>query len=273
MKKSRFKSIDSSAPPPFLSPGFAANLLVLSIAASLVYYSVLSAPFFFDDEFTIVRNHRLHDLANFWPPYGNRFFSYLSFGINYYFGGLDTTGDHLANIVIHIINAALVYRLVIVTFETPFVRSSLGNDRERLAACIAQISSVIFLVHPVETSAVTSITQRFASLAALFYLLSLLLYIEWRLRKSGKHLPGYRDKFIYLAALVFAVIAMKTKEISFTLPVIMVLYEVAFFGGASGPLRRRLLMLAPFLLTCLIIPVSLLAQSYGIGIESIVDDG
>jgi tetratricopeptide (TPR) repeat protein len=48
---------------------------------------------------------------------------------------------------------------------------------------------------------------------------------------------------------------MKTKEIAFTLPVMIVLCEVMFF---SGNVRMRLFYLTPFILTMLIIPSTLL---------------
>jgi len=47
---------------------------------------------------------------------------------------------------------------------------------------------------------------------------------------------------------------MKTKEISFTLPVMILLYECAFFGF---PGRRLMMKLTPLLLTIVIIPVTM----------------
>ncbi len=50
---------------------------------------------------------------------------------------------------------------------------------------------------------------------------------------------------------------MKTKENAFTLPLVITLYEFLFF---SGPVKTRLLRLAPFLLTLLIIPLTLIGM-------------
>jgi len=55
---------------------------------------------------------------------------------------------------------------------------------------------------------------------------------------------------------------MKTKEISFTLPVMIVLYEVFFFRGKWG---KRILVLIPFVLTMLIIPLSMLGVDRPLG--------
>src|SRR3990172_7694965 len=57
-------------------------------------------------------------------------------------------------------------------------------------------------------------------------------------------------------SVLSAVLAMKTKEFAFTLPLAVLLYEASFFGGAW---KRRLLYLLPVLLTLPIVPLSVLA--------------
>ena len=59
----------------------------------------------------------------------------------------------------------------------------------------------------------------------------------------------------YFGSIISAVIAMKTKEIAFTLPVVVFLYELMFF---EEKLKKRLLKIAPIFLTMFIIPVSIL---------------
>ena len=63
-----------------------------------------------------------------------------------------------------------------------------------------------------------------------------------------------RQSIFYLASLLSALLAMKTKENAFTLPVMVALYEFMFF---RGPVRKRTLGLLPFFLTMLIVPFSL----------------
>ncbi len=101
-----------------------------------------------------------------------------------------------------------------------------------------------------QTEAVTYVFQRLASLAALFYLLSLVAYIKSRL--SIKAASQYS---FYALSLIAAVLAMKTKENAFTLPVVMALYEFFFF---TGPVKRRALRLVPLLLTMFIIPLTII---------------
>ncbi|MBI5741580.1 MAG: tetratricopeptide repeat protein [Nitrospirae bacterium] len=133
---------------------------------------------------------------------------------------------------------------------------------------LALAVALLFVSHPVQTEAVTYVFQRLTSLVSMFYLLSLVLYIKARLeshRAEGivQGAKGSRRSLLYaLCSLLAAVLAMKTKENAFTLPVVITLYEFLFFTGA---LRRRLLRLAPFLLTMLIIPVSIMQIEGSLG--------
>ena len=62
-----------------------------------------------------------HDFASSAYQYiPSRFVGYLSFALNYHFGGVDVKGYHLANLFIHIANALLVYFFVKLTFKTPY---------------------------------------------------------------------------------------------------------------------------------------------------------
>jgi protein O-mannosyl-transferase len=149
---------------------------------------------------------------------------------------------------------------------------------------VALFAALLFVVHPVQTQAVTYIVQRFTSLAAMFYLLSIVFYIKGRQGARGEgrknlsageqasngsrftiQLPiAYRLLPIayYFLCLFFAVLAMLTKEIAFTLPVVIVLYEFFFF---KSPLKKKLLFLVPVLLTLVIIPISVMGTHKPLG--------
>jgi len=107
---------------------------------------------------------------------------------------------------------------------------------------------------------VTYVVQRFASLATFFYLLSVVLYIKGRLviekrEDAGGGLFSGPSLLFYLLSLTSAVCAMKTKEMAFTLPLVIALYEFTFF---TAPLKKRLLFLVLILLTLIIVPMSIL---------------
>jgi len=241
--------------------------LIITII-SIVYSNTLEAPFVFDDKFVIVENPIVKDLGYMVNPseakvhnkghfeyesFRRRYIGYLTFAINYWFHKLDVTGYHLVNIAIHIINSLIVYWLVILTFKTPFLNSSVLGGRINE---IAFFASLFFACHPLQTQAVTYIWQRVTSLSTTFYCLALVFYILWRLTsKKPSSFATQMPILFYFGSVISAVLAMKTKEIAFTLPVVIFLYELMFF---EEKIKKRILYITPLLLTMLIIPISLL---------------
>lgn len=225
--------------------GFLVALVLIVVSVSAIYSGILNAPFVYDDEDFILYNEAIRDLSNFWPPTGARYLGFLSFTLNYHIHGFDVFGFHLVNVIVHIMNSVLVYMLFRLTFKADIMKES-GIDAAT-AELVSISSALLFATHPIQTQAVTYITQRFASLATLFYLLSLVSYIRWRTNGG---------KAFYAVSVISAVFAMKTKEISFTLPFVVLFYELAFFG--KDGLKARVLRLMPLLATAVIIPVSFL---------------
>ncbi len=310
-------------------------MFLIVVVGLLTYSNTFHVPFQFDDFPNLADNQLLKNLDNFiadskgynYNP--GRFIGYLSFAVNYHFGGLNVMGYHIVNLAIHIANALLVYLMVVLTFSTPFMRRDENIEGGKVRRCegatepkvrrcedakmskiptsillttsqvlnfstsgnpegIAFFSALLFVAHPVQTQAVTYIVQRFTSLAAMFYLLSVVAYIKARLMgraqknedvkmrscEGEKKTKGQRCEKIttsqlhnfttsallfYLLSFISAVLAMKTKEITFTLPVIIILYEFTFF---KTTLKNKLIFIVPMLLTMMIIPLSI----YGTGI-------
>ena len=242
------------------------HFLLIAVLAILVYSNTFNVPFLFDDNPNIVENPIVMDLKYFTQPseaeifsgtfqykeFMKRFIGYLSFALNYKAHGLDVRGYHITNLLIHIINGILLYSLVMLTFRTPWFSDSYLNDKSRV---VALFSALLFVSHPVQTQAVTYIVQRFASLATMFYLMSLVFYVTWRLRTAvrSSESGAWKNHIIYIMSLVSAVLAMKTKETAFTLPLAIMLYEFLFF---KGKVKMRLLRLMPLILTMLIIPLT-----------------
>jgi tetratricopeptide (TPR) repeat protein len=179
---------------------------------------------------------------------------HLTFAVNYRLGGLEVLGYHLFNVAVHLANALLVYLLVTLAFRAPALKDPDGDGRRGLPApLVALFTALLFACHPLQTQAVTYVVQRFASLAAFFYLLAAQLYLRSRLPGSA---PGRAAS--YAGALGATVLAMLTKENALTLPFALALLEVVLM---RGPWTRRLLRLAPFSLALLILPALLGAFS------------
>ncbi len=270
MKRSSVLSKEENVTSASKSQGLAksrlVHLLVLALLACLAYANTFHGPFVFDDESSIVNNPVVKDLDKFLSGAGyaynpRRFFGYLSFAINYAFGGLNTTGYHAVNLAIHILNGWAVYFLAFLTLRTPFFA------KRRIAPFFALwfpfLSALLFLVHPVQTQAVTYIVQRLASLATLFYLSALICYGRARLLWEDR--PGLRGGTVAfsLAAVLFAVLAMRTKEIAVTLPLVVLAYEVSFFGTLS---RKKILSLVAVMLPLLaVVPLGMLGSGKPLG--------
>ena len=107
------------------------HFFLIAIVGLLIYSNTFNVPFHFDDIGNIVGNYKLQSIQNFWPPSGTRWLGYLTFALNYHFGGLNVTGYHIVNLTSHILNAILVYWLVVLTFKTPYfiMRSSESGFR------------------------------------------------------------------------------------------------------------------------------------------------
>ena len=233
------------------------HILIIVILGILIYSNTFNAPFVFDDTDSIVNNPAIRDVRHMIDPqnmYGNRYVGFLTFALNYNMHGLNVVGYHIFNLFIHLLNALFVYWLIILTFRTPYVSACLQKDVLKTSdfyRWIPLFTALLFVSHPIQTQAVTYIVQRFASLATLFYLVSLVMYIKAR----GSD-PSKRARYaFYAASIISAVLAMRTKEIAFTLPVMVFLYEFMFF---RGDIKKRMLYLLLLLLTMFIIPLSMI---------------
>ncbi|MBI5675812.1 MAG: tetratricopeptide repeat protein [Nitrospirae bacterium] len=261
------------------------HLLAIAGLVFLIYSNTFNAPFQFDDDTNIVHNPAIKDLHYFSDPsrvelidnsigfskplFKTRYIGYLSFAINYTLHGLDVWGYHLVNILIHIFNSLLLYWLITLTFRTPFFTVVGRPLPDRSSNFIALFTALFFAVHPIQTQAVTYIVQRFASLATLFYLLSLVMYIKWRELKEEQTKRYMPCIMLYAVSLLSAVLAMKTKEFAFTLPIVMAVYELMFF---DGNIIKRLLYLVPFLLAVLLIPLSLTGTEGALSLVSGINE-
>lgn len=264
------------------------HVLIIVAVGLLVYSNTFKVPFVFDDAPNIVENPDIRSLNYFIDGLKlvntnlfsqSRFIGYLTFALNYKLHGLNVTGYHIFNLTIHLLNAILVYYLVVLTFKTPFLKvsvvsASVSNqpDQSNLSTFqpfnyLPLFVALLFVCHPIQTQAVTYIVQRFASLATLFYLLSLVMYIkagleyqntEDRTQNTEKKQRTFNLKSViwYLGSIFSAILAMRTKEIGFTLPFIITLYEFMFFRGGF---KKRLTYLIPIILTLFIIPLTFIS--------------
>ncbi len=224
-------------------------VLFIFISILLGYGYTLNYAFHFDDliSFVDVPANHLKELT--WNNvsiilHGNRPVANLSFALNYYFDRLETRGYHLVNIMVHISTTFAVYLLFLKTLSLPGMRETgfgMGKPGYWIEhrGKIALMAALLWGIHPVQTQAVTYVSQRMASLAAFFYLSSLLFYIYGRVTVGG---GAWR--WFSLSA-VFGLLAFGTKENSLTLPLVIFLYDLFFISRFKIHLSRK----EPFILT------------------------
>jgi tetratricopeptide (TPR) repeat protein len=174
-------------------------LVALATACCLIYSNTLLSPFILDDDIFILKdsNIRVTELsvdnfirAAFEGRPHRRLLPNLSFAVNYYFGRYDVAGYHVVNIAIHLIISILLFSLFKATLKIApnCDMNSYGYAR------IAFFATLLWLVHPVATQSVTYVCQRMTSMAALFYVLSLLLYVKGRIIQRSAKLDVSMDR-------------------------------------------------------------------------------
>ena len=209
------------------SPGhlLALAYLGLVVLATLAAYSdSFGVPFVIDDVPSIARNtsiRGLPHLSEWWSPpaastVSGRPILNASFAINYCISGYEVWSYHLFNLAIHFGCGALIFLIVCSTLRR--IHGAAGPDPILTAA----IASGLWLVHPLQTEAVTYLVQRAESLSTLFYLASFYGFIRYI---DGRPWGA-------VASIVLLIAGVLTKEIVATAPVLFLLYDYAFVTGS-----------------------------------------
>jgi hypothetical protein len=195
-----------------------------SLLGFLLYAHALQAPYYLDDQTVLETSGNMSA--------GIRPLGYLSFWFNIQvahfvrplFPWRELVFIRVVNVWIHIFAATALFWLV----------RELTNRR-----FTAAIAATLFLVHPLQTQAVTYITQRFEAQAAAFMICSAAAYVRFRKNGHRAWLAG---------AGAFAVAAGATKETAVILPAWLLLIELVFFSGPKT-LWRDWPIIVPLALT------------------------
>lgn len=208
-----------------------AVMILSALAAILVYSNIYTFPFVYDDVRVLTNNNRLQDLAHYDSPakfFTKRALVWYTFALNYRVNGLRVFGYHLVNVIVHVVSGWIVLFLSLTLLK------SLASFSEPVRWLCAAAAALVFTVHPVQTQAVTYTVQRFASMAALFYMASVAFYLAARL--SGRSSPEQGSVFRYLpaaglaaASALSAAMAMVSKENAASLPAVLLLVEYLAF--------------------------------------------
>jgi protein O-mannosyl-transferase len=202
-----------------------ACVVSLVCAGLLVWGNTLRNGFVYDDETFIVANPGIRTLTpltkffawetsagdpqmskDVWRP-----LTTFSSAVNYQLFELNPVPYHLVNVVLHIINALLVFWLVIL-MATGIKRKE--KERKwgegRGAGIVAFITAAIFLLHPGQVETVAWIAQRSNLLFLFFYLLSFILILKRKMAFS----------------LIAFACSLLAKEMALSLPLVLLAYFI-----------------------------------------------
>jgi len=132
---------------------------------------------------------------------------FLTYGLNRYFGGLNTFGYHVVNVLLHVINVLLVYGILL---------TALRQTRSRSPFPAAFAGALVFGVHTLFSSAVSYIAGRSSVLCATFYFASVWVFLR------GLDASSRLSRTIYFVlTAVFFGLAWRTKQEAITLPLLL----------------------------------------------------
>jgi tetratricopeptide (TPR) repeat protein len=204
--------------------------LCLIVAMTMAaYFPALNAGFIWDDDRYVTNNPLLtapDGLRRIWFSFDSpsQYFplTYTSFRIERALWGLRPFGYHLTNLLLHIANALLLWRLL-----------------ARLNVPGALLAAGIFALHPVQAESVAWITERKNLLMGFFFLLALIAWIAFVDERTRQ-----RWRF-HTLALVFYSLALFSKATACTLPAALVL---VLWLQKKPVNRERLIQISPFVL-------------------------
>lgn len=239
---------------------------IIMLAGIACYVNTFTVPFQFDD----VGISNSYSLFSRLSRIGARYATDLTFALNHKLNGQSVAGYHVINLSIHLTTACALYMLVSSLIRSLFTEFTGDAGHSRIlpnaaAQWLPAAVAVLFVVHPVQTQAVTYIAQRYTSQAALFYITTVWLYIQAR----STHAVSGRSPALWAysaAGVITGILAMFSKENAITLPVALLLTECFVFRGKL--LKNKLFLL---LLVCLmiIIPAQHLVRHGGTGLDDL----
>jgi tetratricopeptide (TPR) repeat protein len=225
------------APPP--EPRRARQLLLFAaiIGCGLfAYWGVWRGSYVFDDGVAILGNAPLQ-AGDWWhaalgdqhQPLANRPLACLTLVLDWHLFGPGPFGPHLMNLVLHLLNACLLFATLRRTLLAPNLAGRVAPER---ATWLAAAVSVIWVAHPLGVDAVAYVTQRSTLLADGFWLLA--VYGTLRAHAS-------RDAIRWRALVVAALCcSLAGKEDAIVGPLLLVLFERAFLLPSWSSMQRRL---------------------------------
>ncbi len=198
-------------------------ILCLLALALIVLWPGLKAPMVYDSRVFIAEKAEVFSqegLRGVVALYPGRALAMVSFYLNYVFTGMDPFFFRLVNICLLAGCGIAVFVLVFMLLS---IRNAPAHGDVSLFLTVATLLAVLYLIHPLQTFLSLYIYQRMALMSSLCFLSSIALYIATR---SGRLRSPYVG---YFAVFLLYQVGMFSKPNIFTLPLILLIAEIAFF--------------------------------------------
>jgi tetratricopeptide (TPR) repeat protein len=187
--------------------------IVLTGIIAVAYWPALKNGFIWDDDLMLTHNPLIKagdGLRLIW--FTNKptdFFplTYTDLWIEWRMWGMNAAGYHLTNILLHAVNAVLLWRVLVKLFEV--------DQAAKTGFTMAWFAAALFAVHPVNAATVAWIAERKNTLALLFSLLSVLAYLR------SEAVGARKRNASYALSLICFVLALLSKTAGVALPVVL----------------------------------------------------
>ena len=198
---------------------------VIVVASFIAYAPALRGQFLWDDDYYVSNNRLLQSwvgLQRIWfdvfagpssyplPQYYPM--THTSFWIEYRLWGLNPTGYHVTNVILHVCSALLIWMTL-----------------RKLAVPGAWVAAAVWAVHPLNVESVAWIAERKNVLSGFFFFASIYVYLRYADVIPGPEkpseyfsLPKERER-VYALALALFLFAILSKTVSATMPAVVLL--------------------------------------------------
>jgi Tfp pilus assembly protein PilF len=181
------------------------QVVVIAAAVLTIFWPVLHGDWLWDDDADVSDNIVIKSSTGLWSIWfvpGSQLDYYPIKAsvqwVQWHLWGMDTLGYHLTNILLHIVDSLLVWRLL-----------------SKLNLKFAWLGGLLFAIHPANVESVAWIAELKNTLSQIPFLLAMIAWIDFD--KNGKR----QD---YLLSLAWFLVAMLCKTTMALFPVVILLY-------------------------------------------------
>ena len=234
----------------YWSPWLTAGLLVLIGATVALYSGVLTADFVYDDNDQVLANKWIRSTSFIGDIFSSPVWSFtedstgshyyrpvmhLTYMAVYHIFGLSAKAFHGINLLIHTLNAALLFLILreVLLSHGPTPDTDRNTGEKKVSAIAITVGALVFSLHTVNTEVVSWVASIPELTYTLFLLSSFYLFIRY-----GEKVPGMAT------SLLLFFVALLSKETAMALIFFIPLYLLLFRRGEVDWVKSYL----PFIL-------------------------